>query len=220
MAEGIDFFQIYYQTDQIKEIYPFSIPHFNQKLDLFFENTPIVELVSLSKSEKVGVVSWKLRQKFKFYSFRHQDFTEDRIKGDYDVLSLTKNTSDHRMLRAAESWHPGFINTMTILWGKLGLRMPTEVRYPINHNYFIAKTEIYKEYIDTLLKPAMDLFINDPELNRLGMQDSKYTSLEKKASMVNIKRDLNLDYYPMFPFLCERLFPMWCEMKKIKVNYL
>jgi hypothetical protein len=220
MAELVELYQIYYREEQKKEMYSFATPHFNDTLTLFFENTPIATLVSQTKAKKIGVTSWKLRQKFKFSHFRHQDFNENHINADYDVLSLTKNSKFHRMLQAANAWHPGFMDIMKILWEKLGYRMPTEVKYPINHNFFIAKTEIYQDYVTHLLQPAMDLMITDETLNKLCMQDSRYLQLEKGANTENLKRDLGLDYYPMFPFICERLFPMWCEMKRIKVNYL
>lgn len=216
----VELYQLYYHPDQLKELYPFSKPHFNEKLTMFFENTPIVELVRNTKTEKICVTSWKLRQKFKYSFFIANNFTEDHLKGDYDVLSLTRNSKDHRMLRAAENWHPGFMEIMTKLWSRLGFRMPTEVRSPINHNYFSAKTEIYREYIEKLLRPAMEFMENDTELFKLCIQDSKYTALEKTANVENIKKYLGLDYYPMFPFICERLFPMWCTFKNIKVNYL
>lgn len=217
---GCVLYQLYYREEQKKEMYHFTIPHLNEKLTIFFENTPIVKLVTETKATKIGVTSWKLRQKFKFSFFRQQDFTEERIKREYDVLSLTKNTKDHRMLRAADTWHPGFMDTMAKIWAKLGLRMPTEVRQPINHNYFIAKTEIYQDYVENLLKPVMELMINDNEIIPLAMADSNYTTLERGANLDNLQKDLGLNYYPMAPFLCERLFPMYCEMKRIKVNYL
>jgi hypothetical protein len=133
---------------------PFTVPYYNEDLTIFFENEPIRKLVSECKDEKVGVLSWKLADKMR----KHQiQAMIEKINSDYNVLSLTKNSLRHQMLASANLWHPQFGKTIKLLWSKLGLEMPPEAKYPVYQNAFLAKTSIYKDYVDNFLSPAMEL---------------------------------------------------------------
>lgn len=219
MAETVEFYQIYYKEDQKSILYPWSIPYFNDGLTVFFENSIIKELVSKSKADRISVCSHRLREKLRLNVFKTRTLTEDVLYSDYDVLSFTRNSRHHLMLAFAEVSHPGFKETTTKILDAVGFKMPTEVKNPIYQNHFIAKSEIYKEYISELLSPAMDVMINDKEINELCMKDSRYISLADRSGK-NIKKKLGIDYYPMFPFLLERFFSIWCDIRKIKIDYL
>lgn len=210
-------YQIYYEEKQLPKILPFAIPVYNPGLTIFFENKIIAELVSKAESEKIGVCSWKLADKMRKH---HLDNLINRKDGDYQVLSLTRNSARHNMLAMANAWHPKFKETITLLWQKLGLKMPGEARNPIYQNHFCAKTSIYRDYVENFLSPAMELTEKDEELRNLMLQPSGYGKLSRSADIKSVKAKLGLDDYPLAPFILERCPSLYLQLKGYKISYL
>lgn len=221
--------QIVYKDEQKATCFPFARIYFNEGLTIFFENTIISELVTASKSEKIGVFSWKLSHpkhtKLGWnagWPRRIHEITEEVINSDYDVLPFTKNTKYHTMIAAASEWHPNFREYMTKIVEGIGKKMPLEVKKPIYQNAFMAKREIYQDYVNDYLNPAMELIKNDPEVYKMATADSNYTQLVKKeaASAEYLQEKIGMAWYPMVPFLLERLFSIYVHNKNINVTYL
>ena len=120
----VEFHQIYYKEEQKQKLYPFAKPYFNEDLTIYFENVPIVKLVTESKADKIGVFSWKLSEKIRNRVGMRTPLTLEALNFDYDVLSLTRNSSRHTMLAMGNQWHPSFSKTITLLWEKLGYKIP------------------------------------------------------------------------------------------------
>ncbi len=182
----------------------------------------INELVMKSEAKSIGVCSWKLREKFKMNIGRPRELTQEVIETDYDVMSFTRNTEKHRMLAAAERWHVGFRPAIDKICQSIGKICPGEVKVPIYQNAFMAKTEIYKDYVKNWLSPAMEAMINDSELNKMVTADSGYTNLAKKdaADSERLQSLIGMPYYPLAPFLLERLFSIYVHNNKINVTWL
>lgn len=225
----IEFYQIYFKEEQRQTMYPFAIPYFNNDLTIFFENEPIRKLVTETKADKIAVCSWKLShpQHTKLtwnlgWPRRIEHITEEVLNSDYDVLPFTRNTKYHEMLAAASTWHPGFRPALTKIVEGIGKKMPSEVKKPIYQNAFMAKREIYQDYVTDYLNPAMEIIKNDPEIYKLATADSNYTQLVKKdaASAEYLQEKIGFSYYPLCPFLLERLFSIYCHNKNINVTYL
>jgi hypothetical protein len=212
--------QIYYHPDQLPKILPFSKPYFNSSLTIFFENKPIQEVVSQATSKNVGVCSWKLVEKMKIRTGLRRPLTQDVIDSDYEVLSFTQNSKRHQMIAMGNTWHKGFIPALDLLWQKLGFKRPGEAKHPIYQNHFAARTDIYQDYVKNFLTPAMELILTDEELNKMMLQPSGYGKLNRKADMTNVRKDLNMDDYPLCPFILERCACLWFQMKGIKISYL
>lgn len=214
--------QIYYDDFQKTSCFPFADLYFNKSLTVFFENSIIKDLVLASEDEKIAVCSWKLKEKLRWRIGSRTELTEDALNSDYDVLSFTKNTKHHQMLSNANLHHPGFRETMTKICAAIGVKMPHEVKNPIYQNHFSAKTDIYKDYVNRFLSPAMDTITNDKEINAMAMRDSRYSELDRatKEKLDNLESKIGLRYFPMAPFLLERLFSIYCHLNKIKVTYL
>lgn len=213
-------YQIYYKPEHLQKIYPFAAPYFNPTLTIFFENKPIEAIVKASTSKNTAVCSWKLADKMKIRVGLRQPLTEDVIKSDFEVLSLTKNSTKHQMLAMAKTWHPYFIPAIDLLWQKLGLKRPGEAKNPIYQNHFMARTDIYQDYVQNFLSPAMQLIEDDPELNKLMNKPSGYGKLSREADKKSVKAKLGMDDYPLCPFVLERCPSLWFQMKNIKITYL
>lgn len=211
--------QIYYHEDQKTKLYPFAVPYFNTGLTIFFENEPIKNLVLSTKADKIGIVSWKLREKLRWYIGRPRELTQEVLETDYEVLSFTKNTKDHHMLAAANRWHPGFLTTFDKILGKIGVSRPGEVKIPIYQNHFCAKTKIYRDYVTNYLSPAMDCILNDNEINGEAMADSRYSNLTRQSAE-HLQEKIGINFYPMVPFLLERLFSIYVHNNRIAVTHL
>lgn len=215
-----DFFQIFYKEEQRSKLYPFAIPYFNEGLTIFFECSVIAKLVTESKAEKICVASYKLAEKMGRRVGLRVPLTLEALNSDYEVLSLTRNSHKHQMLAMANAWHPQFIKTITTLWQKLGYKIPGEAKNPIYNNFFSANREIYLDYVVNFLIPAMELTERDDEMRNLMTQESNYGQLNRQADMKSVKAKLNLDFYPLSPFILERCAPLWFDMHKIKVSYV
>lgn len=217
-----ELYQIYYADGQWEKLYSFSIPYKNEGLTIFFENEPISKLVMQTKADKIGVTSWKLREKMRTNVCRPRELTEEVINTDYDVLSFTCNTKYHKMLAAAEVWHKGFRPALEKVCEAIGQKCPGEVRSPIYQNAFMARTVIYQDYVKNWLNPAMEAMTNDPVLNTMVTVDSGYTQLAKKdaADSERLMQLIGMPFYPLAPFILERLFSIYVHNKRINVTWL
>lgn len=216
MAEA-KLIQICYDLSQKRHCYEWADIYFNQKLTVFFENEIIKELVLLATVDKIAICSWKLKEKMRWNVGKRIEVTQDVINSDYEVLSFTKNTKHHQMLAAAERWHPGFTKILKEILNRIGKKMPSEVKNPIYQNHFSAKTEIYRDYVTTYLVPAMEVMNYHQDVKEMCMIDSNYSNLTRNKA-ANLKNIIGIDYYPMHPFLLERLFSIYCHNNKINVS--
>lgn len=208
--------QIMYDEKQRSKIYPFATPYFNEGLTIYFESAVIAKLVPTCQDEKVGVASWKLHDKVR----RIHPVTVEKLDGDYQVLSFTRNSDRHNMMAMANSWHPDFLPAITMLWGKLGIKMPGEAKHAIYQNHFSARTEIYKRYVSEFLQPAIDLIESDEELNTIMKKPSGYGRLSKDADLKAVKAKLGMNDYPLSPFVLERCPSLWFTLNRIPISFL
>jgi hypothetical protein len=211
--------QIIYEEKHREHLYPFADPYFNKNLTVFFENSVISEVVQKAKSDKISVCSWKLREKLRWYIGRPRPLTQELLESDYEVMSFTRNTDQHNMMDAAEIWHKGFLKAFDCMMEHIGEKRPIKVKNPIYQNHFSAQTTIYKDYVTNYLNVAIKAIENDKGLNSMAMADSRYTQLPRESSE-HLKDKIGINYYPLVPFLLERLFSVYCQNKGIKVSYL
>jgi hypothetical protein len=236
MAGEVDFYQIYFHEGQKSLLFPFAKPYFNEKLTVFFENSVISQLVPASNAEKIAVCSYALRKKINNgIPMRGQELgkTKDEILAealgaDFDVLALTrrqnpiKGLEGHFMLAKMDNWHPGSRETLNLILKAIGIE-PFENRRepkdPIYQNHFVARAEIYKEYVSSYLVPAMKVMEN--ELRDRCYEDSQYYKLKTDPNYPKLIKDqLGMDYVPLHTFLLERLFSCWIHGRGFKINYL
>lgn len=214
--------QIIYKEEQRPECYPFANVIFNDKLTIFFENEVIKQVVRDTKADKIGVCSWKLKQKQRWNVPKSLEITQELLESDYEVLSFTRNTRHHGMLFASERWHPGFMRTLRIICGHVGIVVPDEVTQPVYQNAFMATREIYQDYVWEYLMPVMHVISNTPELFALATADSGYHELVRTDAAPRewLTEKIGMPFYPMTPFLLERLFSIFCHNNKIQVTYI
>ena len=147
--------------------------------------------------------------------FRLQDksLTKEKILNtEFDIAVLTPRSPNHKMLVMAPLWHK---ESWPIAFEefKKFIKVPREITNAIYENHFIARKEIYHDYVNTCLRPAMH-FMDDRDCFLL---DAGYAK-RKSPSEAQRYRDLTgRNDWPIAPFILERLFSIWIEGKGFKV---
>jgi hypothetical protein len=185
MDREIDLYQIFYHEDQRSELYDFAKPVFSVGLTPYFENQFIAALVPQSDADYISVCSWRLRKK----RAGAAHFLEDLIKTNLQStklrlqcllmwLYLTPHSSSHKPLAMAINWHgKAWVDAYEAFkpFLKQFGPVPEELNHTIYENHFIAKREIYHDYVNRFLIPAI-LFIGS---NPVFYADSNYLPKKK-----------------------------------------
>lgn len=220
----LDFYQILYKEEHREKLYPFAKPYFSVGLTPYFENAIIAGLVPTSNADYISVCSWRLRQKrgdsVHYLGGMGRDvLTEQKIfdAAPFDVAVLTPHSPSHKALQMAVNWHgEAWTNAFKSLRPFLSTfgRVPDELTYPIYENHFIARREIYQEYVSSCLLPAIH-FIG---LNPVFYVDSGYLPKKKdQTEITRVQTILGRKDWPILPFILERLFSIWINNKGLKV---
>lgn len=229
---SLDFYQIYFKDEQIKECYDFATPYRNETLTDYFENSIIADLAPKSSADFISVCSWRLKEKrmsglcpiiLKFGS-NGDDLSEEKILShDFDIANLRPFSPNHRMLENAAYWHGGTQHKYAWEDAISELRkivnVPNEVRTPIYENAFIARKEIYQSYVNDCLVPVMHFMSSRP----VFYTDSGYA--EKKMrdrnggpeAVESYRNKTGRNDWPIAPFVLERLFSIWINDKDFKI---
>lgn len=218
MASTLDFYQIYFRDDQIEKLYPFATPYKNEACTDYFENSVIADLVPKSTADLISVCSWRLAQKRgegtaepilkRGGTF---ELTEEGIKeADFDIAILTpRNHKD--IVEKLILWHGPVAREALTEFNKF-IRIPNIVEHAIYENHFIAKKEIYHEYVMSCLIPAIS-FMDGREVFK---NDSGYISRKNQSEIEAYQKASGRRDWPIAPFILERLFCIWANKKGFK----
>lgn len=218
---SLDFIQIIYDDVQTEHCYPFARIHKNETLTPYFENEVIAELVPGQFSDLISVCSWRLNQKRgDMFKLIDKSLTVEKItQTDYDVAVLTPRSPTHKPLHMAAEWHypawtPSFEVFKRFLRTDLGIKVPNELSTAIYENHFVAKREIYHDYVNSLLIPSIEhirgndgVYLSDAGYakRKTGPERQRYFELTGRKD------------WPIAPFILERLFSIYCEGKGFKI---
>lgn len=222
MADELDFIQIIYEDIQAEHCYPFARIYKNESLTPYFENEIIARLAPTCTERYVSINSWRLAQKRgDMYRLLDKTLNERGIimageTTQFDVAILTpRGHKDikHKFL----IWHKTESALRALKEFNKFIRFPDEVKNAIYENHFIAKRDLYQEYVSTCLIPAMEFMNERPEI---FMADAGYinrkSGAEREAMLKKLAVWGKVDY-PISPFLLERLFSIWIDKKNLKV---
>lgn len=228
-GKSLTFWQIYYREEQAEKLYNFAKPYFNTTFSQYFENAVISDLVPTADTDLVSVCSWRLRSKRGGSSTEILlkragifELTEERIRNtDYDVAILTPRSPTHKPLAMAVNWHgkawvDGFARLKSFLYDKCICKVPNELSNTIYENHFIAKREIYSDYVGQCLDPVLSFMRSEG-----GVFDADSGYLQKKRNdpeaVKDYQRVSGRQDWSIAPFLLERLFSIWIERKNFKI---
>ena len=214
---GLDMHMIYYNEETKNKVPKDFIGYDNNgKETLFFENTPIASIIGNTNEEGyIGIVSPRFYEKVAF-DLGHKRISQIIFSQRKDVISFHSNPPRGRgnsVIVLANHYHNGYLEAMKIICSKIGLQYhENSNRCHIYSNHFVAKKTVYKEYVNKVLLPAMEV-MNDKTITRLQeilFTDTGYKATDKGA-IKNIQHKFGLNYYPMHTFLCERLPTLWLD---------
>lgn len=212
--KNIKIYSIVYNDEQVIEYQRYDNSHIKTIKDLsyLFEYSCIIDIIDNFKidDDYLGIFSHKFP--FKTGLFKKKLYWLLENNPNYDIYTFCSHRVKlkGKYLEFTEKVHPGFLDLFNKLCNDLGL-VVKEPKYIVYSNFFIAKTKIYKEYVNEIIKPAIELL--ETKYKQEVWQDSNYKGLEKDK----LKQYTGLDYYPFYTFLCERLFSIWIENKNYKI---
>lgn len=228
MATKVKLYQIYYSDQTKKMLNPICIPYDNEwyegkEYQPFFENHVIVDLISQGANndcEYFGVFSWQFEHK---NPYNLENLEKDIIRfPNQDIYSFYKLHTQPNVWRVAENWHKGIIDIAQYIFNKYNQRINIRrLNTPtIYQNAFIARKNVYDDYVNNFLKPLMEI-MQDPDdsfLQEKLYQDTKYKSGRFSPNI--LKNITGVPYYPMHTFICERFFSTYLTTKYYSLKHL
>src|SRR5690349_8266010 len=233
MAEKtLDFFQIYYKEEHTRKLYDFAQPVYNQTLTPYFENSVIASIVPTSNADFISVVSWRLKQKRSGFPSKTIlkktgcfELTKEQILSkEFDVAILTPRLPEHKMLFMAQHWHgQSWIDSFDLLSSflrkNLEIEIPVELTYPIYGNHFIARGEIYRDYVQSCLIPTIHFMEKEESVfNRDAGYRGQKEMIGDFEAISDYEKNSGRKDWMIGVFLLERLFSIWINAKHFRVR--
>ena len=220
---GLRMFQIYYDDSQISKLD--YTPYKNEDCNFFFEHQVMVDLINSGQHESAlyfGVLSHKYREKLvgskkisipniankSQAEFTPESFYQELMDKQPDVMSLQRHIP-HDTISFGNVFHPRMSEFFTKIMNEIGYEWrPTIFDNVFYCNYFAARSDIYEDYVKTMLEPAMDVMRTMPEL----VTNSGYP----KNLPPHLSQKWGINFYPYHTFLCERMFSFYAHIKNLK----
>jgi len=237
--EKIIAYQIYYDQSQRTSLLPGFDHFFNQKNEIFCENSVLIELFRGAKQRGVdfdwmGVFSWKVKSKIPRnpnFSLQYLQKCANKYSSTHDIIAPKLSSYDwselnqgpaHPRILHCHPVFPGYWRCMDLILKKLkipNLNNGNHLDRPITQiftNIFLAKQHVLRSYIDEFLEPTIELIKHDEEVRHLAYLPSDYFMPFPKS----LQLSTGLNYWPFVPFILERMINVFIFTKKLGVNYI
>lgn len=228
----LEAYQIHFDQKSKSNCFP-EWNHYDNsnKLTEYFENSVISELISEGAhldSEYFAVFSHDIARHVHFKEWINNTeklaFNPDNLlrvveeNPDVDVFAFEKRRKNQNIIHQAEHYHPGFIRMITSIIREIGLmdEVPSKIDHIILFNHFVARSEIYEQYVTEVLNPAMEAMKGMDDL----WQDAKYIKPMPEVLKNRFFRAFGKPYYPFHPFLLERLPSLFVQKHKLNVKQI
>lgn len=217
MEKSVKIYQIYFDESSYKNCLEGFTPWYNDRCSPFFENDVIELLIEYRKHKEAdyfGVFSHNFQHKIHIWP---KDIFKAINENDYDVYSFFAGMKTNNIFLKGDAWHENFSTVCKTILRKLGYNQDVadpgyKTRCIVYQNHFIARSDVYEGYVNTLLRPAMELMEYDNEIRDIIWKDAKYTKGNKPEVKARLKEQIGVDYYPYHPFVCERLFSFYMDL--------
>lgn len=209
---SVKVYQIYYDVEQIKNLSPDTLPYYNSKLTVYFENDLIKNFYNSDKIEAdyFGILSWRFSEK------NNVQFRTSFIDGKYDMYAFANSAIKQDVFADSVLCHPYFMELFTIVLKNLKIDTNIKPSLGLYQNTIITRTSIYKKYVAEFLIPTMNLLDRFAEkyidLNQKLWSDAKYKY--DPALTQRLFEQTGKPYYTYHTFICERLWTVFYEIYK------
>lgn len=190
------------------DIYHNTVKTLEEKSYLF-EYNPILNIMEKEKeADYIGIFSWKFAMKTGFFK-KKIDFMFDKYPNQ-DVYSFCQSHPHFgpNFYEFSEKYHPGFMELFKLLCNDLGLDS-RENKNLIYSNFVVVKWEVYKDFVETIIKPAIELL--ETKYVEKVWKDANYRD---GLDTNSLRQFTGLEYYPFHTFVLERLWSAYVSTKK------
>ncbi len=177
-----------------------------------FEYNPIVDIIDnhYIEEEYLGIFSHKFHVKTGIMRKKLMLYLQNSPGYDFYSFSKYVGIKDFRPNFENES-HPGFSDIFIPICKDLDL--PTDFRNDLVYeNFFITKTEIYKDYVNNIIKPAIELL--ETKYKELAWRNAVYMPNK------NLFNDTGLEHYTFHTFILERLVNQFILKNNYTLKYI
>lgn len=211
----MDKFRIYsiiHKPEQVSEYIRYDNSHIRtiDQKSYLFEYNPIIDIIDNHdiQEEYLGIFSYKFHSKTGILKKKLYLYLNNTP--GYDFYSFSKYSRISNFISSHdEKSHPGFNDILVPICEDLELPY-LDVEDHIYENFFITRLDIYKEYVNKIIKPAIELL--DTKYKDLAFRDAKY--LPNK----NLHNDTGLEHYTFHTFVLERLINSFIKKNNYTVK--
>lgn len=213
LPENLELYSIAYLNSQLTEYT--RIDNNTKEKAYRFEYNPIINTINSCNKEYVGFLSWKFPYKTGLYKkLLVNNLTKDNYT-EKDVVSLVpKNWETSReYLNFSYKQHPKLKDLLTKCLEYLGVKYTEDLEWYTYSNFFIMKTEYYKDYVNNWIVPLLDYMENTSFWYEVNVDANYESGLIKEK----LKDYTNLEFYNYVTFILERLVLFYVNNKKLKI---
>jgi len=155
-------YQVFYDENSRRACDPQFIAYKNPHSSKYFENQIILDLYDqgkMSDCEFFGVVSWRIWQKVKKIPFLEKFIVEDEKSCDFYYANWWWGTTNS-VWKQNEFWlQIDLTSWPKKIFEELGYKLDLDKLniLPSFYNYQICRTSLYRDYIENLLRPFMEI---------------------------------------------------------------
>jgi hypothetical protein len=215
-----EIYQIYYDMGQKKSLMKGDfINYLNENVTINFENDLIKNLIPQTNNdtEWVGLFSVKTKNKVKGFSYKKLAYYCEKYNtSDVDIISYNPQNwwwPRQRKPNSLRKSHVSIIRAFNnLIFHLIKQKIIPNKQYCVGKqnfiysNFFMARREVYLDYINKLLIPAIELCEKHPKIRK---QCNRPAGNYKVAP--SFYKTTGLNFVPKNTFILERLINIYIE---------
>lgn len=186
-----------------------------QQKSYLFEYNPVINISNNLNDLNgyIGILSHKFIYKTGIYPKILWKILKGKNYQEYDFINLSPQywRTGRQYLEFSEEQHPGLLERLKELCEVVNLKYVENPTYINFSNFYIMKTEVFNDYVNNYITPAIDYMENN--------RDRFFIDAQYKGGLLaeELEKYTGLSYYPIMTFVLERLILMYLEDKNLKV---
>lgn len=215
--DDVNIYSIVYNDEQVSSFKRYDNSHIKtvEQKSYLYEYNPILDVNSKLKDLNgyIGVFSHKFGAKTGIYPKMLWKILKGKNYQNYDFINLTPQywKTGRQYLEFSEKEHPGLLERLKELCEVVNLKYVENPSYINYSNFYIMKTEVFNDYVNNYITPAIEYMENN--------RDKFFIDAQYKGGLPTeeLEKYTGLQFYPIMTFVLERLILMYLEDKNLKV---
>lgn len=223
----IELYQIAYNEETIKKVDVDNAIEFqNRASDKYLENTIISRFSEFvtDRASYFGILSARFDEKMQWKQSEGRSIAGIRpaIEKDgysHDVYSFFGSNTIRNVWVQADRWQPGVLEIAEIIFKQFAIergqpigdlkKLDTPIIY---QNAFVAKREIYADYVNNWLIPLINIMETNEAVKPLLFANPNYK--DAKLTEEECMRVFGVPHYTFHSFVCERFFSTYLALNE------